>query len=323
MADEFVTGMRGLLSVSDTEVSTSTSSNGTDSVQENEETATDANVKDTEGNGLSPCSNEPLLTTLTESFFEIIIAHGKGFGLFATKDIPRGTRIIGEKPLLAVPGQKGDDLDLSDLETTLRALDREQYDKIFELHRGNKATSALAKALLSQQSQALSGAFRDEDILDAVAIFTVTSVEMGPGGHYGVGIFEHYSRINHACNGNVQCSYNPLLKKLTVHTTRQINKGDEILTSYIDGTCRTREERRNVLDHWGFECGCECCVGSKAAASERRRSKMSTLKQRLAVYAKKPASQVPRSPRAALRLCEDILELYRFEDITDYNLALL
>lgn len=168
MADELVTEMQGLLS--GTEVNTLTSSNDTDPAQENEETATDANADDAEGNGLVSCSNESLLTTLTEPLFEYIITLDKGIGLCATRNIPRGTRIIGEKPLLVVPCQQGPDLNLSDLETALRALDGEQYNKIFELHRGDKATSALAKRLLIQQSQALSGAFRNQEILDAVAI---------------------------------------------------------------------------------------------------------------------------------------------------------
>jgi hypothetical protein len=152
----------------------------------------------------------------------------------------------------------------------------------------------------------------------------VNSVEMGPGGNYGVGIFEHYSRINHACNPNVQCSYNPLLEEMTTHATRKINEGEEIFTSYMNCTRLTRLERQNFLDHWGFKCGCECCIGPKAAASERRRSKMSTLNQRLAVYAQMPVlAPVPRNPRTALEICEDLLELYRFEDITDYTLAKL
>lgn len=247
-------------------------------------------------------------------------------GLFATRSIPRGTRIIIETPLLAVPRRTGNELNLAHLETALRALNREQYDKLFDLHRGNDATSTKAETILSQQALALSGAFRRDEILNAIAIFSVNSVGMGPGGCYGSGIFEHYCRINHACNPNVQCSYNRLLKKQTVHATRQINKGEEILTSYIDSTCNPREDRQRTLSNWNFECGCTCCTGPKAAASERRRNKMHLMKLQLDLYDRTfqiPGIPRPRSPRAALRLCESLLELYRFEDITDYNLAIL
>lgn len=226
-----------------------------------------------------------------------------------------------------MPPRQGDRLNLTHLETALRALNHEQYDKVFELHRGNMVTSANARTVLSQQAQELSGASRRAEILDTIAIFLTNQVEMGPGGCYGSGIFEHYSRINHACNPNVHNSCNPLLEKLTVHATRKINKGDEILTSYIDGTCYTRDRRQVDLGHWGFECGCECCIGPKVAASERRRSKMSMLKQRLAelqaVNAEMPEPPVPGNPQAAPKLCESLLELYRVEGITDYNLAML
>jgi hypothetical protein len=50
---------------------------------------------------------------------------------------------------------------------------------------------------------------------------------------------------------------------------------------------------------------------------------MSTLNQWLAVYAQMPGFQKSGSPRTALKKCEGLLELYRFEDITDYNLAIL
>lgn len=130
-----------------------------------------------------------------------------------------------------MPRQRRNTLDLIHLETALRALSREQYNKLFGLHRGNGATFADAEALLGQQPQAIGGASRRDEILDTITIFLVNSVEMGQGGLYGSGIFEHYSRINHACNPNVQSSYNPLLRKFTVHTVRQIHKGEEILTS--------------------------------------------------------------------------------------------
>ena len=220
-----------------------------------------------------------------------------------------------------MPPRKGAGLDLNRLETALRALNHEQHDKVFELHRGHKV--ALPNVLPSQQP---GRAWSRGDILEAAAIFGTNSVAMGEGGEYGSGIFEHYSRINHACNPNVHNSYNPTLQKLTVHAVRQINKGEEILTSYIAGTCRTREQRHQHLSNWGFECRCKCCVGPRAAESEPRRSRMFDMDQQLAFYDKgirMPGFQTPSSPRAALEVCEELLELYRSESITDFSLSLL
>jgi hypothetical protein len=313
MTDELITAMRGLLSVSGAEVNTSTSSNGTNSTQEDKKPMANtkkpmANTDANEADGIIPlfCFVKALLITFPETLFEVVISHGKGSGLFAKRSIPRGTRIIIEAPLLAVPTRN--------------------RDKFFELHRGNEARIAEAQEILSQQSQALRGASRHDEILDAIAIFLVNRVGMGQDGCDGSGIFEHYCRINHACNPNVQCSFNPLLEKLTVHATRQINKGDEILTSYIDSTCTPREDRQRVLNYWGFKCGCTCCTGPNAAAGERRRTEMHFINHQLDLYERSlqiPGVPVPDSPRAALKLCESLLELYRLEETTDYNLATL
>jgi hypothetical protein len=139
--------------------------------------------------------------------------------------------------------------------------------------------------------------------------------------------FEHYSRINRACKPNVHNSYNPTLQKLTVHAVRQINKGEEILTSYIAGTCHTRQQRQVGLNNWGFECGCKCCKGAKAVASEDRRKLMFDMEQQLAFYSEGlpelPGFPVPESSQAALEVAEDLLELYRSECIADFSLATL
>lgn len=220
-----------------------------------------------------------------------------------------------------MPPRKGLELNMTHFETALRALNHEKYAKVFELHRGHKV--ALPKVLPSQQP---SGALSRGNILEAAAIFGTNSVAMGEGGEYGSGVFEHYSRINHACNPNVHNSYNPTMKKLTVHAVRQINKGEEIVTSYIAATCRTRQQRQQLLGNWGIECGCKCCIGPRAAESESRRSKMFEMDQQLALYDKKirlPGFRTPSSPRAALEVCEELLELYRSESITDFSLSLL
>ena len=323
MADEIITDMQGLLTVSDTEGQASTSSDGASLTKEDKKSVLGANAKETEGNHLLHISIELSLITSTEPLFELAIARGKGFGLFATRNIPRGTRIIKEVPLLVVPPSEGAELNLSDFQTALRTLDQEQQSKFFDLHRDHKVTSQ-AKQLLSQQSKAFK-ASQNQDFTDAVAIFLANCVQMG-GGEYGSGVFQHYSRINHSCIPNVHNAYNPSLDRLTVHAVRQTNKGEEILTSYIDGYCRTHEQRQQSLNEWGFfKCSCRCCTGSRAAVSGKRRARMFEIDQDLAFYAAglppmlKPS--VPRNPQAALKLSEELLDLCRSEAITDYNLT--
>lgn len=264
---------------------------------------------------------EPLLIILTEPLFELLSMQGKGLGLFAARSIARGTRIIEESPLLTMPRRQGQELTATDLSNALRDLDREQQDKFFKLHHNR---DALVERLSIQQPQLLIDLTRGH-LVDAAAIFVGNCVEMPEVHTKRAGVFEHYSRINHACNPNVHNTYNPTLGKLTVQAIQQINKGEEILTSYIDGTCSTRQQHQQVLSNWDFDCGCRTCTGPKAAASDERRRRMYNMYQQLTLYAagQKPVPELPvlSDSQAALQVAEGLLELYKSKGITDLNLA--
>ena len=298
MGNQLVTGTRALLSMS-----------GIGAV-------VDTDTGEIEGTVPISQFTKPPLIIFTEPFFKLQRTQDKGFGLFAARSIPRGTRIIEESPLLAMPHEQGCDLSAINLENALQGLNREQRDKFFELHRN--------RGLSSQESQELTNLNRG-GLADAAAIFEANCVEMSEINTTRAGVFEHYSRINHACNPNVHNSYNLTLGKLTVHAIQQINKGEELLTSYIDGTCKTRQQRQKILIDWGFECGCKTCTGPKAAASDERRGRMFDMTQQLAFYAagqrQTTGSPVPSGPTKALELAKDLLKLYNFEGITDLSLV--
>lgn len=299
MGNQLVTGMRALLSMS-----------GIGAV-------VDTDTGEIEGTIPISQFTKPPLIIFTEPIFKLQRTQDKGFGLFAARSIPRGTRIIEESPLLAMPHEQGCDLSAIKLENALQGLSREQRGKFFELHRN--------RGLSNQQPQELTDLNRG-GLADAAAIFAVNCVEMQEINTTRAGVFEHYSRINHACNPNVHNSYNLTLGKLTVHAIQQINKGEEILTSYIDGTCSTRKQRQQILSRWGFECGCKSCTGPKAAASDERRGRMFDMNQQLALYTDQKqttGSLVPSNPPAALKVAEDLLELYRTEGITDLSLIIM
>jgi hypothetical protein len=313
MGNKLVTAMQGLLSTSDTEAKTSTSSNGTASAQK------DTSV--TCGTVPLPWFIELLLIILTEPLFELRRAQGKGLGLFAARSIPRETRIIEESPLLAMPRRECQELTATGLSDALRGLNREQQGKFLELHRNR---DALVERLSNQQPQLLIDLIRG-NLVDAAAVFVANCVEIPEVHTNRAGVFEHYSRINHACNPNVHNAYNSILGKLTVHAIQQINKGEEILTSYVDGTSSTRQQRQQVLSNWDFDCGCRTCTGPEAAASDASRRRIYDMYQQLAFYAagQKPAPEflVLSDSQAALEVAEELLELHKSEGITDLSLA--
>lgn len=62
------------------------------------------------------------------------------------------------------------------------------------------------------------------------------------------------SRINHSCLPNVHHCWNQTLGAETIHATKDIGKGEELLTTYIK-ICRTHAQREKELDRYGFKVG--------------------------------------------------------------------
>jgi hypothetical protein len=162
------------------------------------------------------------------------------------------------------------------------------------------------------------------DVEHAVHIFQVNAAAMGYTGELGSGVFKSFSRINHSCTPNVHHSYNPTLKKLTVHATRHINKGEEILTAYTN-LDRTYGQRTDLLSNWHMRCECKCCAGPNADASKGRRVRMFEADQKLACHAKGVRANlglhIPHTPKEALEVAEELLTLMREEAITNYSLS--
>ncbi|KAL1860738.1 hypothetical protein VTK73DRAFT_7197 [Phialemonium thermophilum] len=206
---------------------------------------------------------EPLLSDLTaaqgHSMVEIRAADSMGNGLFAIRDIPRGTQILAEVPVLAIPASSdGDpDEDIPAFCTALQHLpktNRAELDglycqtdlitparraKIREWYKHEGITDANGGILKGKKLQDVSKAATKR-----FAIFLTNRVQMGPAGSYGCGVFPFYSRINHSCVPNVHNAYNAGIQRLTVYSTRDIGDGEQITTSYIESACRTRDQRR-------------------------------------------------------------------------------
>lgn len=101
----------------------------------------------------------------------------------------------------------------------------------------------------------------------------------------GAGVFPNAARFNHSCNPNACFTWNPAIKKETIHTIQDVRKGEEITLSYCDIT-HDKATRRWELKHYGFVCDCSACGDgsdpeSLAAKSAERRWRMFDLEQQL------------------------------------------
>jgi hypothetical protein len=101
---------------------------------------------------------------------------GKGKGLVATKDIPKGTRILSEKPVITTPERQLD-------EQSLKSHIAQQVDALSELQR--------------QVFLSLHSLYPYQDIVEqSIGIFRTNDLPIENNGIAG-GVFLEACRINH------------------------------------------------------------------------------------------------------------------------------
>ncbi|EJT47498.1 hypothetical protein A1Q1_03610 [Trichosporon asahii var. asahii CBS 2479] len=205
-----------------------------------------ASATSTSGAGPSSASG---INYLTEEpcLFEVRSIPGKDLGLVATADIPKGTRILKEAPLLVV--------------------------KLGKPVQIEAAVSAAIQSFGPWKKKALLGLYnchRDTKY-KLHGIFVTNALPRGEGAG---AVFEYISRINHSCRPNSHICWNDNLGMETVHAIRTISSGEEITINY--GHTGVSEERQAWLKkRFKFDCACEVCgLGQRqlrASDSTRRR----------------------------------------------------
>lgn len=218
--------------------------------------------------------------------FELRRSPGKGLGLFATKNIPKGCRILCEEPLVALPAGTQSTLSIWQQFDEMTVTQKAKYE---QLTSGEGSRSHALESIICSR---LADSFESEELEEAVAnelrwraIFNTNCVTMGTRSQWGVGVFEYYSRLNHSCTPNVFNSYNATIQKEVVHAIKPIAKGEELVTSYITNV-RTAKQRQLELQRYGFTCKCEACYGPDARDHDRKRQRLFDLDQAFAVDAK-------------------------------------
>ena len=79
-------------------------------------------------------------------------------------------------------------------------------------------------------------------------------MEMGSGA----AVFPNAARFNHSCVPNACFTWNEGIEGETIHTMREVKKGEEITLCYVDME-HDKRTRAWELKHYGFVCGCEAC----------------------------------------------------------------
>ncbi|UJR07268.1 hypothetical protein I4U23_011556 [Adineta vaga] len=150
---------------------------------------------------------------------------GKGYGMFAKRDLQCGTVIICEKSLMKFPNYSSSIV----LESIYDKLDSKSQRRIRSL----VASHPYKHSLLS--------------ICDTNSVFY------------------YISMVNHSCERNVfwiWFDYNNK-QEMKLIADRQIKAGEELVGSYIE-RFHSRERRHELLQHsWLFKCQCYICERHK------------------------------------------------------------
>lgn len=181
----------------------------------------------------------------SSKWYEIRSSPGKGLGVFATVDIPRGTRIMADGCLFYVVGPKAM---ISEIEAGFENLTPAQQNNYLAL----RCPDYPGRSPIIRRWEANCFAM-DHD----------------------TGIFLVASRINHSCTPNALFKWNANIRRETVHAIVDIPAGTEIETSYCPPH-KDAYSRRAKLEHYGFDCLCDPCRHDNPAgkASEARRCRM-------------------------------------------------
>ena len=261
--------------------------------------------------------------------YQIRHAGAKGLGVFATKLIPRGTRILAEKPLLSVNSETDlfaatrrltpeDRAYLEGLSINENASDSTLQGWIrilWHVVRGswtmpiepNSGQSRWPSLTTVQEYQALRAAFRNNN-------FDI--------GDKTQAVFREFSRFNHACVPNTQGNFNTALSAFTVHSLRAIEPEEEITLSYIETYATTRGQRQHSLQSgYGFECGCAACDMSKKRARDGERRRVA-LRERLGrMYAWQKEGGGKRDLRSELELLREMIGVFEAEGLSGRELG--
>lgn len=167
-------------------------------------------------------------------------------------NIPQGTRIICEKPLLRAGPMPRDELE-GFLGTKLKAMSKESQRQFLSLHNSFPAKKPFS------------------------GIFRTNALPCGSGSSIG-GVYPTSCLINHSCMPNAHNNWNSDKEHETIHAIRSIERGAEITISYDHGG--TSSERQAFLkESFGFSCTCSCCALPPLSlqASDNRRTQIQNL----------------------------------------------
>ncbi|KAH8651191.1 hypothetical protein BX600DRAFT_441631 [Xylariales sp. PMI_506] len=217
------------------------------------------------------------------SLYDIRQLPGRGTGIVASVGIPKGTRILCEKPLLIVKSMAPAALNQI-IAKQLRGLPKDEQRKFLGLHNNFPGSFPL------------------------VGIVKTNALPCGSGSSTG-GIYPTICRINHSCRPNAHNNWNEDEGHETIYSISDIAADEEITISY-DKRGPYSERQEELQKNFGFKCDCSVCLLPPEArtVSDDRRMKI----KRLDTAIGDPHAMMS-TPSHSLGQCRELLGLLQTE----------
>ncbi|KAI1458854.1 hypothetical protein F4805DRAFT_473849 [Annulohypoxylon moriforme] len=265
---------------------------------------------------------------------EVRPVEGIGYGLFATRDIPKGTLILDEAPLMSLRDEKRNE----NFCNAYQKLTHEAKIAYHKLHldparyKGEQNSRATYVAWALKQcggpiTEELRPQFEAyvEEVLRGRALFWTNCAQTGVDR--GAAVYLDFSRINHSCDPS--CNWSTYARdgtyRLYVRAKKNIKAGEQLFITYdFNGSNLTRplslEQRRARLRPWGFECACTRCLAEERGLKRKADSLLDELSSPSA-NTSKPTHWTSASNWTQPKFTESEDELARGEEDNSYELV--
>lgn len=198
---------------------------------------------------MAPTAAETPPPTWSSDLYEVrpTSSPERGLGVFARRAIRRGTRVIAEAPLFAVPSAP---------EEVVAAVSA----AVGQLEPADRAAYRACHAYRGPSEHEAAAAGRDLLVFRSNA-YTV------PGGRWAM--FLRLARVNHSCKPNVANAWDAARAEKVLWAVRDIAAGEEVCVTYVR-LLQERDQRRHRLAQYGFLCACEACLGDGVVGDAAR-----------------------------------------------------
>ncbi|KAG6166337.1 hypothetical protein E4U23_003605 [Claviceps purpurea] len=187
----------------------------------------------------------------SDSMYALQDVPGKGKGLVATRNIPKGTRILSEQALFTITYVTDVQERQRLISQQVDSLSNDQRDAFLSMHNVHTFNDTARRYL---------GIFQTNS-LPAEGISTP----------YNRAICLQACRINHDCDNNVMYGWNDKPKRHTVHAIRDIDAGEELTIPYVLFLTNRESRQRLLKGSWDFTCSCRLCSLPDEQSQERDR----------------------------------------------------